>query len=78
MSTPDWADVGRYVVDHLVRDTEAGATLRANADAGLPAIDVSEAQGKCGGGDQRAQCGTGARDTGPWPGSWRVRRIRDM
>ncbi|MEU4314389.1 O-methyltransferase [Nocardia sp. NPDC024068] len=46
MSTPDWADVDRYVVDHLVRDTESSATLRANADAGLPAIDVSEAQGK--------------------------------
>ncbi|MGW5387110.1 O-methyltransferase [Nocardia sp. NPDC003963] len=46
MSTPDWADVDRYVVDRLARDTEASATLRANADAGLPAIDVSEAQGK--------------------------------
>ncbi|MEU4836910.1 O-methyltransferase [Nocardia testacea] len=46
MSTPDWADVDRYVVDHLARDGETSATLRANADAGLPAIDVSEAQGK--------------------------------
>lgn len=34
------------MVDRLVRDTESGATLKANADAGLPAIDVSEAQGK--------------------------------
>lgn len=46
MSTPDWADVDRYVVDNLVRDEEASATLRANAAAGLPSIDVSEAQGK--------------------------------
>ncbi|MGW1742601.1 O-methyltransferase [Nocardia sp. NPDC001965] len=46
MSTPDWADVDRYVVDRLARDGETQATLRANADAGLPAIDVSEAQGK--------------------------------
>ncbi|MEU1982147.1 O-methyltransferase [Nocardia sp. NPDC019395] len=46
MSTPDWADVDRYVVDHLVRDPEASATLAANAEAGLPAIDVSAAQGK--------------------------------
>ncbi|WP_327150188.1 O-methyltransferase [Nocardia sp. NBC_01329] len=46
MSTPDWADVDRYVVDRLARDGETTATLRANADAGLPAIDVSEAQGK--------------------------------
>ncbi|MFI5717949.1 O-methyltransferase [Nocardia sp. NPDC051750] len=46
MSTPDWADVDRYVVDHLVRDPEAHATLAANAAAELPAIDVSAAQGK--------------------------------
>ncbi|WP_459547494.1 O-methyltransferase [Nocardia sp. X0981] len=46
MSTPDWADVDRYVVDNLVRDEETSATLRANAAAGLPSIDVSEAQGK--------------------------------
>ncbi|MBF6352789.1 MULTISPECIES: O-methyltransferase [Nocardia] len=46
MSTPEWADVDRYVVDRLVRDDEASATLRANAAAGLPSIDVSEAQGK--------------------------------
>ncbi|WP_280396818.1 O-methyltransferase [Nocardia carnea] len=46
MSTSEWADVDEYVVDHLVRDTAASATLRANAEAGLPSIDVSEAQGK--------------------------------
>ncbi|WP_328387260.1 O-methyltransferase [Nocardia sp. NBC_00416] len=46
MSTPDWADVDRYVVDQLARDADASATLRANAAAGLPAIDVSEANGK--------------------------------
>lgn len=34
------------MVDQLARDGETTATLRANADAGLPAIDVSEAQGK--------------------------------
>lgn len=46
MSTPDWADVDRYVVENLVGDDETSATLRANAAAGLPSIDVSEAQGK--------------------------------
>ncbi len=46
MSTSEWADVDEYVVDHLVRDAEASAILRANAEAGLPAIDVSAAQGK--------------------------------
>lgn len=46
MSTSEWADVDQYVVGQLVRDSEASATLRANAEAGLPSIDVSEAQGK--------------------------------
>jgi predicted O-methyltransferase YrrM len=46
MSTPDWADVDRYVVDQLARDAETSATLHANAAAGLPSIDVSEANGK--------------------------------
>ncbi|MGI5216916.1 O-methyltransferase [Nocardia sp. CA-290969] len=46
MSTAEWANVDEYVVDQLVRDAEASATLRANAEAGLPSIDVSEAQGK--------------------------------
>lgn len=46
MSTPDWADVDRYIVDRLVHDDEAQATLRANAAAELPSIDVSAAQGK--------------------------------
>ncbi|MEV0296823.1 O-methyltransferase [Nocardia sp. NPDC050710] len=46
MTTPDWADVDGYIVDSLVRDPETTATLAANAEAGLPAIDVSAAQGK--------------------------------
>ncbi|MBF6210407.1 O-methyltransferase [Nocardia puris] len=46
MTTPDWADVDSYLVDHLVRDPDTAAALAANAAAGLPAIDVSAAQGK--------------------------------
>ncbi|OQS15689.1 methyltransferase [Nocardia donostiensis] len=46
MTTPDWADVDRYLVDHLVRDAASAATLGANAAANLPPIDVSVAQGK--------------------------------
>ncbi|MGV9410678.1 O-methyltransferase [Nocardia sp. NPDC003693] len=45
MTTADWADVDRYLVDTLVGDGDA-ATLDANAAAGLPAIDVSPPQGK--------------------------------
>ncbi|MFF0633837.1 O-methyltransferase [Nocardia sp. NPDC004151] len=45
MTTADWADVDRYLVETLVGDEDSGA-LRANAEAGLPAIDVSPPQGK--------------------------------
>lgn len=45
MTTADWADVDRYLVETLVGDEDSG-TLRANAEAGLPAIDVSPPQGK--------------------------------
>ncbi|WP_069167166.1 O-methyltransferase [Nocardia altamirensis] len=46
MTTPDWADVDRYLVDTLVQDAETEAALEANAAAELPAIDVSPPQGK--------------------------------
>ncbi|WP_435591599.1 O-methyltransferase [Nocardia sp. bgisy118] len=46
MTTSDWADVDAYLVDNLVRDPDTTAALAANAAAGLPAIDVSAAQGK--------------------------------
>ncbi|MCP2315068.1 putative O-methyltransferase YrrM [Nocardia amikacinitolerans] len=46
MTTSGWADVDTYLVDNLVRDPETEAALAANAEAGLPAIDVSAAQGK--------------------------------
>ncbi|WP_067847619.1 O-methyltransferase [Nocardia lijiangensis] len=46
MTTSDWADVDAYLVDNLVRDPDTVAALAANAAAGLPAIDVSAAQGK--------------------------------
>ncbi|MFG1795163.1 O-methyltransferase [Nocardia sp. NPDC049149] len=46
MTTPDWADVDRYLVDTLVQDPETEAALAANAAAELPAIDVSPPQGK--------------------------------
>ncbi|MFE3258596.1 O-methyltransferase [Nocardia sp. NPDC059091] len=45
MTTADWAEVDRYLVETLVGD-EDSETLRANAEAGLPAIDVSPPQGK--------------------------------
>ncbi|MFD7847024.1 O-methyltransferase [Nocardia sp. NPDC059764] len=45
MTTADWAGVDRYLVETLVGDEDSG-TLRANAAAGLPAIDVSPPQGK--------------------------------
>jgi predicted O-methyltransferase YrrM len=42
-----WSDVDRYIVDHLVPyDTALEQALAANAEAGLPPIDVSPAQGK--------------------------------
>ncbi|WP_068055160.1 O-methyltransferase [Nocardia xishanensis] len=46
MTTSGWADVDTYLVDNLVRDPDTEAALAANAEAGLPAIDVSAAQGK--------------------------------
>ncbi|WP_067562600.1 O-methyltransferase [Nocardia acidivorans] len=45
MTTSDWAEVDRYLVDSLVGDGDS-PTLAANAAAGLPAIDVSPPQGK--------------------------------
>ncbi|MRH88410.1 methyltransferase domain-containing protein [Nocardia sp. SYP-A9097] len=45
MTTSDWAEVDRYLVDTLVGEGDS-ATLTANAAAGLPAIDVSPPQGK--------------------------------
>ncbi len=42
-----WSKVDAYIHEKLVRPHEAqGETLRANAAAGLPAIDVSAPQGK--------------------------------
>jgi predicted O-methyltransferase YrrM len=47
MSQNLWTAVDRYIDDNLVRsDPVLQATLRANADAGLPAFDVSASQGK--------------------------------
>ncbi|MEC3918496.1 O-methyltransferase [Nocardia sp. CDC160] len=45
MTTADWAEVDRYLVETLVGHGDS-ATLEANAAAGLPAIDVSPPQGK--------------------------------
>ncbi|MTE14501.1 O-methyltransferase [Nocardia aurantiaca] len=45
MTTADWAEVDHYLVETLVGDGDS-ETLRANAAAGLPAIDVSPPQGK--------------------------------
>ena len=42
----DWAAVDDYIVDRLVGGDQPQAALEANAAAGLPAIDVSPAQGK--------------------------------
>ncbi|GAA5053268.1 O-methyltransferase [Nocardia callitridis] len=46
MTSSEWAAVDRYIVDSLVADPDSEAALVANAAAGLPAIDVSPAQGK--------------------------------
>lgn len=44
---PRWTEVDAYIADRLLGTDEAlAATLRANADAGLPDIDVSPAQGR--------------------------------
>ncbi|HLT62247.1 MAG TPA: O-methyltransferase [Microlunatus sp.] len=45
MTSSDWAAVDRHLVDTLVGDQDDDV-LRANRAAGLPAIDVSPAQGK--------------------------------
>ncbi len=47
MSRDLWTAVDAYVAEHLVgADPALEAALAANAEAGLPAIDVSPAQGK--------------------------------
>lgn len=47
MTTPSWEDTDRYIVDTLIGTDEAlSDALSANAEGGLPAIDVSPAQGK--------------------------------
>jgi len=47
MSQEQWTAVDRYITDLLVRpDPALDAALGTNADAGLPAHDVSPAQGK--------------------------------
>ncbi len=47
MSDPLWTAVDTYIADHLLGDDPAlAAALAANADGGLPAIDVSATQGK--------------------------------
>ncbi|MFC4373788.1 O-methyltransferase [Nocardia halotolerans] len=45
MTSNDWADVDNYLISTLVGE-EGAPALNANADAGLPAIDVSPPQGK--------------------------------
>jgi predicted O-methyltransferase YrrM len=42
----DWAAVDDYIVEKLVGADQPQAALEANSAAGLPAIDVSPAQGK--------------------------------
>lgn len=47
MSQKTWSAVDDYVVENLLpADTVLEAALRSNRDRGLPAIDVSPAQGK--------------------------------
>jgi predicted O-methyltransferase YrrM len=47
MSRETWAAVDRYVTEHLLpEDSVLDEVRRANAEAGLPAIDVSPPQGK--------------------------------
>ncbi|WDR03152.1 O-methyltransferase [Devosia algicola] len=47
MSAQTWHDVDQYIADRLIADDPVLASvLEANANAGLPAIDVSAAQGK--------------------------------
>jgi predicted O-methyltransferase YrrM len=48
MSQDTWSEVDRYIAERLLGDAHPvfEAILRANAAGGLPAIDVSPAQGK--------------------------------
>jgi predicted O-methyltransferase YrrM len=47
MSEQQWADVDRYICDHLVgSDAALEAALKASADAGLPPINVAPNQGR--------------------------------
>lgn len=47
MNEPVWSEVDHYIEDRLLpADTALAAALAANAAAGLPAIDVSPAQGR--------------------------------
>jgi predicted O-methyltransferase YrrM len=47
MSQKDWSAVDDYIVENLLpADTVLEAALRSNRSRGLPAIDVSAAQGK--------------------------------
>lgn len=47
MSATRWAAVDEFLLDHLVPEaSEMEGVLQANADADLPEIDVSAAQGK--------------------------------
>ncbi len=47
MGQPSWNEVDGYIVERLVpHDDALAAALEANKAAGLPAIDVSPAQGK--------------------------------
>ncbi|KAA0021422.1 O-methyltransferase [Antrihabitans cavernicola] len=47
MTTPDWSDVDRFIVETVLENDETlNSALQDNATAGLPAIDVSPAQGK--------------------------------
>jgi predicted O-methyltransferase YrrM len=47
MSADNWAEVDRYIGDKLLHPGDPfAAFLKANAASGLPAIDVSPAQGK--------------------------------
>ena len=47
MSINTWSAIDDYIVASLIPDDPVlEAVLRANAEAGLPAIDVSPAQGR--------------------------------
>jgi len=47
MTPEQWTEVDRYIASALIpADPVLEAALKASADAGLPAINVSPAQGK--------------------------------